>query len=303
MANPGAASSASLQDRLIQLAQTLQFAWFAGHVTLLLCTLRYSLSAAFFKFSSGWAQFSYRTAFIAATVTYGIVVYKSFRARQKTGKPVSPLSFATDENVQYLSKSERRHSHGDIARNRADQNFLPIVMSLVWLFYRQYVLALAPYAVYSIFHVLTYTRGILLPTITPAPPASAAGQKPAPSALSETIAKFVREYYDTSMSLVAGLELALWFRVLFSAIIFAKGSWIILVLYTVFLRARIGQSTFVQGMIKQIAARGDQYANRQDVPPAVRSGWQTAKNILKQAHDQTDVNRYVSGPQPPKKAQ
>jgi hypothetical protein len=175
-------------------------------------------------------------------------------------------------------------------------------MSLVWLFYYQYVLALAPYAVYSVFHVLTYTRGILLPTISPAPPA-AAGQKPAPSALSETIAKFVREYYDTSMSLVAGLELALWFRLFLSALIFARGSWIVLVLYTVFLRARIGQSTFVQGMIKQIAARGDQYANRQDVPPAVRSGWQTAKNVLKQAHDQTDVNRYISGPQAPKKAQ
>jgi hypothetical protein len=105
MANTGAGSPASLQERLIQLAQTLQFAWFAGHVTLLLCTLRYALSAAFFQFSSGWAQFSYRTAFIAASATYGIVVYKSFRARQKAGKPVSPLSFATDENVQYLSTS------------------------------------------------------------------------------------------------------------------------------------------------------------------------------------------------------
>jgi hypothetical protein len=178
-------------------------------------------------------------------------------------------------------------------------------MSLVWLFYSQYVLALAPYAVYSIFHVLTYTRGILLPTIQSPPAGTAAGQKPAPSGLSEGIARFVREYYDTSMSLVAGLELALWFRVSLSALFFARGSWVILVLYTVFLRARISQSTFVQGMIRQIGARGDQYANRQDVPPAVRQGWQTAKNILKQVHDQTDVNRYVSGPQQPapKKAQ
>jgi len=273
------ANAGSLQDRLLQLAQTLQFAWFAGHVTLLLCTLRYALSAVFFQFSSRWAIFSYRTAFVAAAATYGIVVYKSFRARQKSGKTASPLALATDENVQYLA------------------------MSLVWLFYRQYVLAVVPYSIYSVFHVLTYTRGILLPTLQPQAAAAPAGQAK-PSGLVDTIAKFVRDYYDASMSLVAGLELALWFRVLFSAIVFAKGSWIVLALYTVFLRARIGQSTFVQGMIRQIAARGDQYANRQDVPPAVRQGWEAAKNILKQAHDQTDVNRYIGGGQAaPKKAQ
>ena len=179
-----------------------------------------------------------------------------------------------------------------------------LVMSLVWLFYRQYVLAVLPYSIYSIFHVLTYTRGVLLPTIQP-PPAAPAGQKPQANALVDSIARFVREYYDTSMTLVAGLELALWVRVFLSALIFAKGSWIVLVLYTIFLRARIGQSTFVQGMIRQLAARGDQYANRQDVPPSVRQGWETAKSVLKQAHDQTDLNRYISGqPQaPPKKAQ
>lgn len=177
-------------------------------------------------------------------------------------------------------------------------------MSLTWLFSRQYVLALVPYSIYSVFHVLTYTRGILIPTIQPTP-ATPAGTKPQSSALIDSIAAFVRNYYDASMSIVATLELALWFRVLFSALLFAKGSWVVLILYTVFLRARIGQSTFVQGMIKQIGARGDQYVNRQDSPPNVRQAWETAKNVLKQAHDQTDVNRYLSGqPQAaPKKAQ
>ena len=50
------------------------------------------------------AQFCYRTTFLSAALTYGIVVYKTWRARQKTGaaKPVSPISYLTDENVQYL---------------------------------------------------------------------------------------------------------------------------------------------------------------------------------------------------------
>ena len=95
----------SLQDRLIKLAQTLQFAWFAGHVTLLLTTLRYSLSYIFFNYYSRWAQFSYRTAFVAAAVTYGIVVFKGYRARVKTGKqPNNITALIADENVQYLGK-------------------------------------------------------------------------------------------------------------------------------------------------------------------------------------------------------
>lgn len=179
-------------------------------------------------------------------------------------------------------------------------------MALLWLFSRQYPLAMLPYAIYSVFHVLTYTRGILLPTIQP-PPATPAGEKPKSSGLADTIGRFVKDYYDASMSLVAGLELALWFRILGSAIIFAKGSWIILALYTVFLRARISQSTFVQGMLKQAGARGDALAQRQDVPPAARQGWETVKGLAKQVHDQTDINRYLQGgstPQStPKKAQ
>lgn len=176
-------------------------------------------------------------------------------------------------------------------------------MALIWLFSKQVPLALLPFAVYSIFHVATYTRGILLPTVQPAPPAPA-GQKPQSSAISEHIGRFVKDYYDASMSLVAGLEIALWFRLFFSAILFQKGSWILIVIYTVFLRARISQSTFVQGMLHQIGARGDAMAQRQDVPPAVRQVWGTLKGIAKQAHDQTDLSRYVQGQQAaPKKAQ
>ncbi|PIA98983.1 Nucleoporin POM33 [Cercospora beticola] len=279
MAPPATSANEPLQERLLKLAQTLQFAWFVGHVTLLLTTLRYSLSYIFFNYYSRWAQFSYRTAFIAAAATYGIVVFKGYRARAKAGKqPSSPLALAGDENVQYLA------------------------MALIWLFSRQYPLALLPYAVYSVFHVLTYTRGILLPVLQPQP-AAAAGQKPA-GGLADTIGGFVKNYYDASMSIVAALELALWFRIFGSALIFVKGSWIILLAYTIFLRARISQSTFVQGMIRQLGARGDALTQRQDVPPAARQAWETAKNVLKTIHDQTDVSGYIQGgAQPAKKAQ
>jgi len=52
------------------------------------------------------AVFSYRTAFISAAVTYGIVVYKTLRARSKSKQPMgSPILLLSDENVQYLGMS------------------------------------------------------------------------------------------------------------------------------------------------------------------------------------------------------
>lgn len=94
-----------LQERVLQLAQTLQFAWFVGHVTLLITAVRYALSYITFHSYTKWARFSYRTAFVAAAATYGIVVFKSFRARARSGKPQGgALTIVGDENVQYLGK-------------------------------------------------------------------------------------------------------------------------------------------------------------------------------------------------------
>ncbi|KAF2634546.1 hypothetical protein P280DRAFT_411512 [Massarina eburnea CBS 473.64] len=255
-----------LQERLMALAQTLQFAWFAGHVSLLLTTLRYGLSYITFNTASRWAAFSYRVAFLSACSTYGIVVYKAYRARARSGKQGSPLTLLTDENVQYL------------------------IMALVWLFSRQIPAAVLPFAVYSVFHVATYVRSNLLPTIQPQPAGA-----PKASGTSDLIGKFVKEYYDGSMTLVALLEIFLWFRVLGSALLFQRGSWILLSVYTVFFRARAAQSSFVQGAITQLTARVDAQLANQSTPPAARQGWNTFKNVVRQAADATDVRRYVGG--------
>lgn len=100
---PPTSGSKTLQDRLLALVQTLQFGWFSGHVLLLLCTIRYGISWITMHYYTRWARYSYRTAFVAAAATYGIVVYKSFRARARSGKPQGgALAIIGDENVQYL---------------------------------------------------------------------------------------------------------------------------------------------------------------------------------------------------------
>jgi len=291
---PAPDASKPLTERLMALAQTLQFAWFAGHVTLLLCTLRYGLSYITFNYYSKWAKFSYRTAFLAAALTYGIVVYKGIRARARSGQRQAGgnLALITDENVQYLA------------------------MALVWLYSYQVPLALLPYAVYSVFHVATYTRGSLIPTITPTAGQSAAAGAQSPgktaakpttssSPLADNIGRFVKQYYDASMTLVAGLEIALWGRLLLSAITFARGTWVLLLIYTVFFRSRYSQSAFVQGAFHGTAARVDALVANQSTPPQARQAWQGLKSVVRQATDATDLRKYTgaSTPVAPKKAQ
>ena len=187
-------------------------------------------------------------------------------------------------------------------------------MAITWLLSScQIPLALLPFTVYSVFHVATYTRNNLIPTLQPGPntatsaSASSPGSKPKPTAssLSESIHRFVKDYYDTSMTLVADLEILLWFRILMSAIIFTKGSWILLIVYSVFFRARFSQSSFVQGAIYQGSRRIDGLMAGQGTPPQARQLWETVKGFARQAADATDINRYVQGqPQSgPRKAQ
>ncbi|KAK4448403.1 nucleoporin POM33 [Podospora aff. communis PSN243] len=266
-----------LGQRLARLAQTLQ----CTHATLIVCIFRYSLSWLRFNYYSGMAQFCYRLTFLSAAATYGIVVYKTWRARQKTGaRQPGPLGFLSDENIQYL------------------------LMAIVWLFMPQYPLAMLPYGIYSVFHVATYTRANLIPTVIPPTKVPAqAGASPnakpqyAQHPLSDAIGSFVKKYYDSSMSIVSGLEIVLWIRLLLGAILFQRRSWILLAVYTAFLRARFAQSTHVQNSFAQFEARIDNLIGAQGTPPAARQVWDGVKNGARQFHAATDVNKYiVAGP-------
>lgn len=178
---------------------------------------------------------------------------------------------------------------------------LYLVMALIWLYSRQIPLALLPFTVYSVFHTATYTRTNLLPTLQPGskssgptPTQSPASPRPqtTPSPLASSIGKFVKEYYDTSMTLVALLEISLWARVFLSALTFSRGSWVLLIVYTVFLRARYAQSHFVQDAFTQFAARIDAQVLQQSMPAGVRQGWETVKGLMRKGVEATDLRRF-----------
>ena len=161
--------------------------------------------------------------------------------------------------------------------------------------------SMLPYAVYSVFHVASYTRSSLIPTISPKvtlDPAGSPNTKPvlATNPLSDRIGWFVKEYYDSAMSVVAGLEIAIWIRLLLSAIFFQRRSWILIAIFTAFLRTRFSQSTHLQNSFSQLDARVNTMLGSQNIPPAARQGWDTVKLAARRFHDATDAHKYMGSP-------
>jgi len=264
----------ALPERFLELAQNLQFAWFLGHLTLLLSTLRYTISFVKFNTSTTSAAIAYRLAFLSAAATYGIVVYKAYRARIKqagTNRVALQQHFwamIADENVQYL------------------------IMALVWLVSKPIYLALLPFTIYSTFHFLTYLRTALIPTLIPPKP-TATGGPPPPNVISDAISKFVKSHYDTSMAVVANLEIALFLRLLGGCLIWVN-NWILLALYAVFLRVRAAQSPFVKQALVSGEVRIDGLLADQRVPPAARAVWANIKDGIRKAADMTDLGEMAA---------
>jgi len=171
-------------------------------------------------------------------------------------------------------------------------------MALIWLVSKPVFLALLPFSIYSTFHFLTYLRTALIPTLMPSQPATTApGGAPAvkkTNALSDTISKFVKSHYDTSMAIVANLEIALLVRLFLGCCIFVN-SWILLAVYALFLRVRVGQSAFVRQAIVSTEVRVDGLLADQRVPPAVRQAWGAIKDGVRRVGAMTDVGDLTGG--------
>ncbi|KAJ2004943.1 Transmembrane nucleoporin [Coemansia thaxteri] len=138
-ASSGAArSSSTASERLAALTKTAQFYWWVGHMVVLLFGTMYYLKRPF-----GWkeANWYYSKAYLGALTSYAIVIYKTY------GPPQLNLAFVqrlvVDENVEYL------------------------LLAFCWYWYRPIVVTLLPFVVFSLFHVITYTRSSLIPLFFP----------------------------------------------------------------------------------------------------------------------------------------
>ncbi|KAJ2450649.1 Transmembrane nucleoporin [Coemansia sp. RSA 2336] len=230
------ASRQSVSERLVELTKTAQFYWWIGHLVVLLCGTMYYMKRPF-----GWkeANWYYGKAYMGALMSYTIVIYKTY------GPPQLNLAFlhrlVVDENVEYL------------------------LLAFMWLTMKPIVVTLLPFVVFSLFHVITYTRSTLIPMLFPqvtaeiqrARQAEQSGTA-APLSLAGRVSKFMGDwsskYYTPALSEVGVWEVAV------------IGAWLVLgavtfqtplvapPLYCQFLRMRYALSAPTRAAFRRVRA-------------------------------------------------
>jgi hypothetical protein len=81
------------------------------------------------------------------------------------------------------------------------------------------------------------------------------------------------------MKVVAYTEIFILARVIIGALML-RNSFITPIFYAHFVRMRFFQSVFTREAIVSVTGKIDEYANRPDVPPAVRQGWGTLQGLV-----------------------
>ncbi|KAL6304212.1 hypothetical protein BKA93DRAFT_784378 [Sparassis latifolia] len=238
------------------MATTQHYMWAGGHFILLISSLRYFLAAILFRAVSAWW---YKTAFIGALVSYTIVCEKQYANERERLPPVLSLAFARrvlmEENVQYL------------------------LLAIFWWSSKPVAVALIPYAIFSLFHALTFTRTTLMPQLLASGPPATAGGPPTPPALAKKLHLWVKAHYDTAMRVVAYAELLIMLRVTLGALLW-QNSLMSPLFYAHFLRQRYYQSKFTRESLSFINDYVEGYVRKEGTPALVVRVWDSFKLVL-----------------------
>jgi len=232
------------------MATTQHYLWAGGHFILLASSFRYLLAWALFRGPSPWW---YKTSFFGALLSYFIVCHKSLGTPQPNTAWIKRALI--DENVQYL------------------------LLAFFWWTSKPIAFALFPYAIFSLFHALTFMRTTLMPQFLPSGPPASAGGSPAPHPLAKKLQLWVKANYDTAMKAVAFIELLIMARVLLGAITF-RNSLLTPIFYAHFLRQRYYQSAFTRNAITLVNQRIEGYVRQPGTPPLAVQVWDTLKMLL-----------------------
>ena len=145
-----------------------------------------------------------------------------------------------------------------------------------------------PYVTFSLFHVLTFVRTTVIPSVAPAPqPQSAAGagrqgeaQPQTPSVkAAKVIQGWVKANYDPAMRFVAYAEVAIFARVVFGALLW-RNSLMAPLFYAHFLRLRFYMSSFTRAAFQHVKSILDGYTQHPSCPPVVRKAYLTVTDLV-----------------------
>ncbi|KAI9361666.1 hypothetical protein DFJ73DRAFT_813997 [Zopfochytrium polystomum] len=234
-ANAQSQAPPPLTARISKMAMSLQLIlWFLGHAITVFQSTYY---IAYSRFLSGGGR-GYWKALWAVLLSYGVILIKAH------GIPQIKRAYLQrawmDENTQYL------------------------LLALMWLSSRPVWVTLLPFAVFSFFHTINYTRAEILPVLVPqtSPLHSTITNKVAPA-----MRKFSQTYQPHGLRLVAYLEVWLIMPYLTLFVLTGTVSLFAPVLFAIFLRFRFFFSPLTREAFGELQRRLDGLFENPRMPP------------------------------------
>lgn len=210
------------------LVNTLQFAWFVGHVVTVLSVMFYVLT--YLRIMPKTYKFWYKLALLGVIESFGVLIFQSVK---KNGANAKLL--LKDDNVQYL------------------------LLAAVLFVYSPYVLlTLSTFALFSTFHVLSYLKNYLLP----------AANIPDSHPLSTQIGNFITANNNKSISLACLLEVYTVGWLFVRVLTFRPTSLVPFLVYVIFIKLRFEKSSFTRSAFKSVEIKAESLVNLTGHPVA-----------------------------------
>ncbi|SCW04365.1 LAFE_0H11914g1_1 [Lachancea fermentati] len=245
----------STLSSFLEVARTSQFAWFIGHVVVLFSSALYLLT--FRGGSSGFHNTLYRVMYLGVIESFSVIIdQQHLRSTNKT----SPRDLLLDDNVLYLG------------------------VALLWIATPRLTITMVPYVVFSLFHFLTYLKSVLLPQVF---------HLSENSKILTLVDSFVRQNNDKSMNWSSFSELCCLIIVLLRALLWYPRSWIVAIIYSVFIKVRYEKSPYMKSCVKKWEVRLDGLVSHPKVFPQVKNIYMQFKSNIRQ------LGKYnLAGPSP-----
>lgn len=187
---------------------------------------------------------AYRIIYLGVLNSFGIIIYQ-----------------------QHILKSIPKNKEIHSILN--DENFSYFILALIWLVMPVNTFSIVPYLIFATFHVLKYSQNTLLPTVLNFTKEN--------SKYVNIISTFTEQYNEKCMFWVASSELFIFIISLLKALAWYKKSWIILALYSLFIKVRYENSKYLRLVCAQWRVRMDGIISLPQIPPPVKKGY----NFLK----------------------
>ncbi|EGO02662.1 hypothetical protein SERLA73DRAFT_176023 [Serpula lacrymans var. lacrymans S7.3] len=246
------------------MATSQHYLWAGGHLVLLVSALRYIAAWVTLKSISPWW---YKMGLLGGLLSYAIVCQKSLGVRIQYYKVIQ---------IHRHVKQNPNLSVQFIKRALLDENFQYLIVAFFWWSSSPVAIALLPYMIFSLFHVLTFFRTTVMPRLLGS--TSAVGG-PQSHPLSKSLQVWVKSNYDPAMKLVAFIELFIFVRVAFGALTF-HNSLLAPLVYGHFLRQRYYQSIFTRNALSITDEWVDTLVMRAGNPPTLVRALETVRGAF-----------------------